>query len=188
MGDSCNLKCKYCFTNSDKYCGDPISVKTVKEFVLGLEEDDRFQHIKFTWHGGEPLLWGVERYKEVFEFQKQHLAKKSYMNIFQTNGTLLNQAYTDLIKEYGAYIGVSIDGPTYTLNNQRFDDEKQFNKMVNNLALLKKNNVPFAIFCTLTSNNIDHLSEILDFIEHLNPYAYTLIPVMDSNFFITRSQ
>lgn len=85
MGDSCNLKCKYCFTNSDKYCGEPISVKTVKEFVLGLEEDDRFQHIKFTWHGGEPLLWGVERYKEVFEFQKQHLAKKSYMNIFQTN-------------------------------------------------------------------------------------------------------
>lgn len=186
VGDRCNLRCKYCYTDSVQYCGEPISVDEVKKFIMKLETDNRFQHIKFTWHGGEPLLWGVDKYNEIFQFQKEHLRKKEYMNIFQTNGTLITQSYVDLIKKFEAYIGISIDGPTYALNSQRFEKPQEFQTLLQNFELLKANQVEFAIFCTLTRTNIGCLTEIFDFIEMIKPYAYTLIPVMDAQSYITR--
>lgn len=185
VGDVCNLHCKYCYTRPEIYCGEPISVDKIKKFISLLERDDRFRHIKFTWHGGEPLIWGQANYEETFDFQKRHLSNKDFMNIFQTNGILLDQEYIDLIKKYNIYVGVSIDGPSYALNSNRFDSEKTFRRMTDNLELLARNDIKFAVFCTLTAYNIDHIDEIFDFIEAIEPYAYTFIPIMENESSIT---
>ena len=58
---SCPANCSYCWS-SDK--GSPImSIETIKEVVEWLK-DFRSDQVTFTFHGGEPLMAGVDFYRE----------------------------------------------------------------------------------------------------------------------------
>ena len=53
--------------------------------------------ISFIWHGGEPLLWGIENYKQVFEFIKSEFCNSEIKNSIQCNLSLMNDEYIELI-------------------------------------------------------------------------------------------
>lgn len=188
VGNMCNLNCSYCYTHQACVVNEHINVEEIFDLINKISKETRIQKVKFTWHGGEPFLWGTDNYRKVFEKQREKLKNLNYMNIFQTNGTLINEEYIQLIKDYNASIGISIDGPTYELNKLRFSSEDKFQELINNIYLLKQNNVEFALFCTITENNIEKVDEILAFIEQIQPYAYTLIPIISSVSRVSRNR
>ena len=74
VGSVCNLGCSYCYY-LDKFKSDERSVlsldlleKIIKEYI---EINDNEQ-IVFDWHGGEPLLLGLDYFKKIVEFQKRY--------------------------------------------------------------------------------------------------------------------
>ena len=66
----CNLSCLYCYTSGLKeyVVRNRMSSKTLKAAIdfFCRDQDD----IEFIWHGGEPLLAGLEFYCEAVKIQR----------------------------------------------------------------------------------------------------------------------
>ena len=74
VGAACNLNCSYCYylSKRDLYPGSESKVmapdileKYIKQHIAATTEDT----IQFSWHGGEPLLAGLDFYKNVVDLQ-----------------------------------------------------------------------------------------------------------------------
>lgn len=188
VGDSCNLQCKYCYTLQRNEEEKKLSIEKIYKLIDYLSDDKDFKCINFTWHGGEPLLMGKDYFKEILEYQRKKLKDVIYCNVVQSNGVLLDEQWIELIQNYHINLGVSIDGPDYMCNSERFSTEREFNCLLENLKLLKNKNCLPALFFTLTKTNINKLDEIFSFIELYRPYAYMFNPVMDSDYAITAEE
>lgn len=185
VGDSCNLQCKYCYTlkrNEDK---KRLPISNIFKLIDFLSNEKDLRCINFTWHGGEPLLMGIDYLQQVLDYQNKKLNNITYYNIIQTNGILLNEQWISLINKYNINLGVSIDGPDYESNSNRFASEQEFELLLRKLDELKKSNCVPALFFTITETNIQKLDQIFEFIEKYQPYAYMFNPVMDSDYVIS---
>lgn len=108
----CNLSCSYCYTSGLKECVAknrmrPEILKATIDFFCRDQND-----VEFIWHGGEPLLAGLEFYRKAIEFQKiWEQQGKRITNFFQTNATLMNSEWNSFFAENDFFVGVSLDGP-----------------------------------------------------------------------------
>jgi len=63
---ACNLACRYC--DADIYSNRRVSLDTVSQIIKkALDYADR---VEFIWHGGEPLLMGIQFYEKVVSCRK----------------------------------------------------------------------------------------------------------------------
>lgn len=104
------------------------------EFIL-LEEQKDPTRITFIWHGGEPLLWGVDNFREIFSYTAKFKENVSFSHRVQTNLSLINDEYIELFREYNVRIGFSLDGPK-EINNRyrkRIDGSGSYDTIIKNL-------------------------------------------------------
>jgi uncharacterized protein len=69
-----------------------------------IKNNNEFSH--FIWHGGEPLLLGIDVFKQIVKFEKFYAKKTMKIsNSIQTNGTLLNEEWIDffLYKQFSCW-------------------------------------------------------------------------------------
>src|SRR3970282_2206956 len=68
--------------------------------------------IHFAWHGGEPTALGVDYFRRIVRLQREHQPPgRRIVNGVQTNGTLLDEAWSRFLAAEGFYVGLSLDGP-----------------------------------------------------------------------------
>lgn len=119
---ACNLRCPYCYYINEKTerYGTAISETTLRKFYEAVARyigpDDRFE---FVWHGGEPLLLGRRRFRRFIELQREYLEPEQTANVLQTNGSLIDRDWVDLLGELGVGVGVSLDGPPHVHDRRR---------------------------------------------------------------------
>jgi len=151
----CNLNCSYCYSRQNirgkrivsKNLADLPILRWFPDFLSSLKSLVSLETVTFTWHGGEPLLLPNKFYLKMVELERKLLNKKfKYNNVIQTNGTLLTKGRALFFLKLGFDIGISIDGPEFEHNRQRFSDRFVFEKLKNNLFNLSKNGIPFAVF------------------------------------------
>lgn len=104
---NCNLNCTYCYDKVEK-CGANNEVMTnemVEKIATLLE--NAYANVNWTWHGGEPLLIPKEKYIEFHNI----INKKKFNKTFcmQTNGTLLNKEWRDILNDLEIYPSISYD-------------------------------------------------------------------------------
>lgn len=119
--NDCNLACKYCYVEdcAEKGYMDVDTLANTINKIVEFRQGD----VHFLWHGGEPLLAGIQFYRKVEEIQQQTGHRETISNSIQTNGTLVTDELLDFIVETRDYkLGFSLDGP----------------KEVNDLARLRK--------------------------------------------------
>ena len=75
--------------------------------------------IHLLWFGGEPTLYGVKRFAKAMELVDQYFAGRTVYHGLQTNGTLINDEWADLLAKRGFAVTVSLDGPPWLHNQQR---------------------------------------------------------------------
>ncbi|MDE6543138.1 MAG: radical SAM protein [Muribaculaceae bacterium] len=134
---NCNFRCSYCYlthqVKSDNYMM-PLSVaKGLVEKIVGLS--NKWRKVTFIWHGGEPLLWGIENYKAIFEYTENFKDKVLFYHSIQTNLSLISDEYIELFKKYNVRIGFSLDGPK-EINDRyrkRIDGSGSFDTIIRNL-------------------------------------------------------
>ena len=114
-GSTCNLDCTYCYylDKALQYGGrqavmsDELLESYIRQYIDACDTDD----VSFCWHGGEPLLLGVDFYRRAVELQKRYAGGKRIHNSIQTNGTLVDAAWCRFFVDNDFLVGVSLDGP-----------------------------------------------------------------------------
>jgi uncharacterized protein len=163
----CNLDCAYCYLperQSAKRMRQDVAKRIVQEvFASSIAEDP----VVFLWHLGEPLAVPPSFYEEIFEFTAREAIRtsRSYSQSFQTNATLIDDRWVDLIKRHNVRIGVSIDGPDFIHDGKRGDRRGRgsHSQVMRGVRRLQAAGVPFSVIMVVTDNSLDHPDAICDF-------------------------
>jgi len=155
----CNLKCKYCYSNSDNKNALQLDKSTIIKLFDELEELG-VQIIAFS--GGEPLL-----HKDFFEIAK-FAAKKFNIVFLSTNGYFITNAIAKRIAESGIKnVQVSIDGKKST-HNQLRGNKNSFKNAVDAVKYLRNHNVDVTITPTFQKNNFKEILYLWNLAKRLN--------------------
>ncbi len=153
----CNMKCKYCFYENEaqnrniKNYGT-MSFKTADKLIQeAVNATNKNGSIIFAFQGGEPTLLGLDFYKHFIEEEKKYSSRFFY-HCIQTNAYNLNEEWAQFFKNENFLVGVSIDGYEQLHNLYRVtaSEEGTFAKIVNNIGILKKYDVPINALCVVT--------------------------------------
>lgn len=187
VGASCNLACSYCYYLDKKelYSGkgslvmnDEVLETLIKQQIEASQEETVF----FSWHGGEPLLAGIDFYKRAVGFQKKHLRDGHFaLNGIQTNGTLLSEEWCIFFRDENFIIGISIDGPEELHNRHRINisGKPTFGEVMRGYKLLREYGIISEILCVVSSGNSSHPLEVYDFFRELEAPFLTFLPLVE---------
>jgi len=159
----CNINCTYCYWFRD------TSVYALPK-ILPLEVEEKFierlrHHItafripsfSILFHGGEPLLFGKPRLR-AFCDKLRSLEENTGAEIrksITTNGILVDEEWSQLFKEFGISVTLSIDGAEAQHNLYRMDFHGQgtYNSVVVALALLRKSGLEPGVLAVCDPNS-----------------------------------
>jgi uncharacterized protein len=186
VGSACNLNCRYCYylSKRDLYPGtshflmpDDVLREYIRQHIDASAEDI----ISFSWHGGEPLLAGIDFYRKALEFQSAFKpAGKTIMNGIQTNGTLINTEWAGFLAREKFSVGISLDGPEEFHNANRLRGSKgTFRKVVDGYELLRQHGITAEILCVVNSQNVKYPVSVYSFFKELKPEYITFIPLVE---------
>ena len=154
-GSLCNLDCKYCYylDKAEIYGGreprmtEEMLEKVVYEYINANEVPE----VTFNWHGGEPLVLGLDFYRKALEYERKHAGGKVVHNTIQTNGTLLNREWARFFHDNGFLVGISLDGPKDIHDRYRRDKGglPTFDRVMSGLNILKGEGVEFNTMSTV---------------------------------------
>ena len=154
-GSLCNLDCHYCYYldkaaiygGREPRMSEEMLETVVREYIAANDVPE----VMFNWHGGEPLVLGLDFYRKALEFQRKYADGKEVRNTLQTNGTLLTREWADFFRDNGFLIGISLDGPADIHDKYRKDKGGQptFDRVMHGLRLLRDRDVAFNTMSTV---------------------------------------
>lgn len=148
-GSTCNLDCHYCYylDKALQYGGREaaMSDRLLELYVKQYIEANEVPVVQFCWHGGEPLLMGLEFYQRAMAYQKKYADGKQIENTLQTNGTLIDEEWCELFAANNFLVGVSIDGPREIHDAYRLTKggEPTFDRVMQRIGMLRQTGVEF---------------------------------------------
>ncbi|MFH1145806.1 MAG: radical SAM protein [bacterium] len=162
----CNLSCLYCYTSELK---EYVTRNRMRPEILKATID-LFSHdqndIEFIWHGGEPLLAGLDFYQQVVEIQRAWEQQgKKITNFLQTNATLITPDWIRFFTENNFFVGVSLDGPKEFHDQVRrySNGNGSYHKVMKGIDLLRQAGIFNGIICDISTVNCLFPKEIFNF-------------------------
>jgi uncharacterized protein len=162
----CNIDCRYCYLpqRSDKSVVAEATLANLfsQIFASGWVEDA----VSVVWHAGEPLVLPVEFYRRAFALIDELKPRElTLTHSFQTNGTLIDDAWCAFFLEHQATVGVSIDGPQplHDLNRVTRSGRGTFERTIAGIRTLRRNGVPFHVISVLTADSLAAPQDMFDF-------------------------
>ncbi len=147
--ESCNLRCRYCYNCDSQYSGELLSRERLEKlFRLLVSAYDR---VNIVWHGGEPLLCGIDYMRFAVELEEELYRDTGtpFSNSIQTNATLITPEWIRFFKKYRFKLGVSFDG----IGNSEY--RQQSEKVLSVLRLLQRRKMPFGCLAVVADDSYD---------------------------------
>jgi uncharacterized protein len=169
----CNIDCAYCYLPDRSNVRHRMPVATVAQaarliFESGLLKDS----VDIVWHAGEPLTLPPAYYDEaIATIEAARPAGVRVHYGFQTNGTLIDDAWIDLFERHAINIGISLDGPRDLHDrNRKFRNGKgSHDKVSAGIARLRARNYPFHVIGVVTSATLPRAAELMRYYRDLGP-------------------
>lgn len=162
----CNIDCSYCYL-PDRNNKHVIAVETVERLFREIFASGwASRELTVVWHAGEPLVAPLAFYREAFaiieRLRPTHLVVK---HSFQTNGTLIDDAWCAFFREWNTGVGVSIDGPRelHDRNRKTRSGAGTFDRTIAGIRRLRANDVPFHVISVLSRDSLAMPDEMLAF-------------------------
>lgn len=185
-GSACNLACKYCYylEKAELYGGrqpimDPELLELyIKQYIEAVEHDV----VEFCWHGGEPLMLGLDYFKRALKLQRKHSRGKTIHNSLQTNGTLLDENWCRFFSDNGFLVGLSIDGPKDIHDAHRVNrgGRPTFDRVVAGVDLMNRLHVEYNTLSVVSRLSEGRGAEIYRFLrDELGSRFMQLLPAVD---------
>jgi MoaA/NifB/PqqE/SkfB family radical SAM enzyme len=176
----CNMNCTYCYANFDTYKN--VKEKTTEEIFQWI--DELYAHgTRGLWFlGGEPMM--RKDFGEIIE----HATRKGIFCDMNSNGVLINEKNIDVVKKLDA-VAISLDGDEGS--NDFYRGKGSYQKAVEAIKLLRKNNVPVRLHCILTKRTwkkLDHMANLSKELGATLGYCEVLLHNPDSDDHILSDQ
>jgi uncharacterized protein len=162
----CNIDCKYCYlphrTSKAVVARETLKNLFSQVFGAGWLGDD----LSVVWHAGEPMVLPIAFYRDAFALVEMlRPPRLQVVHSFQTNGTLIDDAWCAFFAETRINLGVSIDGPRHFHDSNRLTRSGRgtFDRTIAGIRLLRRHGVPFHVISVLTSANMAAPGEMFDF-------------------------
>jgi MoaA/NifB/PqqE/SkfB family radical SAM enzyme len=133
LNNACNLRCKYCFTNSPKgdHVKEYLDAKTVRSLA---DQADELGYFEFDLQGGELLL----RPDLLFETLEAIKPERFYLYL-TTNGYYLDETMAKkLAKSNVSRISVSVDSMNEETHDEIRGRKESWKRALNALKLVRK--------------------------------------------------
>jgi radical SAM protein with 4Fe4S-binding SPASM domain len=139
----CNFNCSYCYSkNNDSF----VDLQDNKEILAKLKE---LNTKSITLIGGEPLC-----HPYFYELLEYIINMEYFQEIcIVTNGSLINLDRIDIFKNDKIYLQISLDGISEE-TNKLTRDAGSFDNIMENIKLLKNNQIRFRVMQVITRDNI----------------------------------
>ena len=184
-GSLCNLDCHYCYylDKAEIYGGHEPKMSyemletTIREYIKANDVEE----VTFNWHGGEPLVLGLDFYKKAVELERKYADGKNIFNTLQTNGTLINYDTAEFFRDNNFLIGVSIDGPKDIHDKFRKDKGgfPTFDKVIKGIGILHRCGVQFNTMSTINKASEGRGLETYQFLKHIGSTFMQFMPVVE---------
>lgn len=184
VGSACNLDCDYCYYlgKANLYGGrqPKMSDELLERYISQYLEAVQVPVVTFCWHGGEPLLAGLDFYEKVVELQNKYKGNKQIENSLQTNGLLVNPEWCDFFRRNNFLIGLSLDGPKDIHDAYRCDrgGHPTFDRVMKALELMAVNGVEYNTLSTINDRCAGRGREVYRFMRSVSKYMQFL-PVVE---------
>jgi uncharacterized protein len=185
-GPACNLACAYCYyLEKDALFpgGRParMTEKLLEAYIVQHLEASPDEIIRFSWHGGEPTILGVEYFQRIVDIQRKHrpLGRK-IVNGLQTNGVLIDEAWARFLAKEGFSVGISLDGPREFHDAYRITKggRPTFDAAIRGYRHLSDNGVSGDILCVVNSSNVRFPKEIYRFFRDIEAPFISFLPLV----------
>lgn len=183
LGNHCNLSCRTCNPySSTKMKSDWIKIHGTfdipqQQFDWPLSDEfwdslnEKTENLRYIYiNGGEPML--IDKHKKFLEMLISRGAASKIKIHYSTNGTVKNEIYEDLWKEFlSVDFSISIDD--LENRNSYIRHPSDWSKIIDFLQWLenlknKKNNISYSILQTVSSMNVFYLKEFFDYFNEKN--------------------
>lgn len=187
VGAVCNLNCSYCYYLEKEKIYPHKGRMLMNDDIL---ENYIIQHIEattdniitFSWHGGEPLMSGIDFFKKAVKLQKKYKPSgKTLQNGIQTNATLLNEEWCTFLSDEGFTVGVSLDGPgeLHNMNRRTRDGHDTLAEVLRGFNLLKKHGIIPEVLCVVNAFNVSEPLKVYHFIRELGAFYVAFLPLVE---------
>lgn len=168
----CNLNCNYCY----------LPNRLQKKFV-GLEVVEKVADALATrntrtlvlWHGGEPLLTGIENFSKYMDIFDKKCNPKFVQHSLQTNATLIDDDWCRFFIKNNFRVGISLDGNS-DHNKARVSWAKKdsFDQAVKGASKLRDYHIPFGIIAVVNRYNLEEPEKMYNFLSSLKPRSISI--------------
>lgn len=164
LTNRCNLRCRHCRAAD---AGEPAPDELNTKEALDLVEQIALLRSKkapltLILSGGEPLV------REDFLDIVRRAVERELRVAVATNGTLLDEKMARTLKDEGvSRISLSLDGADAATHDAQRGLDGAYGQLCAAAARLREAGLPFQINTTLTTNNVDQLSDIVALVPDL---------------------
>ncbi len=170
----CNATCVYCASSCPTSGEGGIEAEQLERFFAFFAPwcaTSGGRRLRFTWHGGEPLLAGKKFYREVLRAQDAVFGaqRPSVRNSMQSNLTLLDPGWIDVLRELldGETIGTSydiVDGVRGLRSGEPLG-----RRWIPAVELLKASGIPTGVVYVVHKRSLGRAADLYWFFKNLNP-------------------
>lgn len=181
VGAVCNLGCRYCYY-LDKPAGPRMSPALLEAIIRSYADACEGPDLNFIWHGGEPLLAGLDFYRQAVVLERRYAGGRPVFNSIQTNGTLITPEWAAFFRDHNFLVGISIDGPEDLHNRYRPDrgDTPSFSRTLRGLQCLREAGTAFNTLTTVNHASEGRGAEVYTFLKQLGSKHMQFLPVLES--------
>ncbi|SEF07481.1 radical SAM/SPASM protein FxsB, inactivated metallohydrolase extension form [Streptomyces sp. Ag109_O5-10] len=145
----CDLLCDHCYVyqHADQsWRSRPTFIRpeTVRAVAARLAEyagSRSLESVSVILHGGEPLLVGPARLRDICAELTRALAPLTALDLrMHTNAVTLNRRHLDVCREFGVRVSVSLDGDRAANDRHRLDrrGRSSYDRVVRGIRLLQE--------------------------------------------------
>ena len=187
VGSACNLGCRYCYylrtanvypSRESFRMADDVLESYIEQHIEGCPDEV----IRFSWHGGEPLMSGLDYFRRIVELQRRHQpSDQRIANGMQTNGTLLNEEWCRFLAAEGIAVGLSLDGPKEMHDRHRVtkDGGPTHEQAMRGYRLLQQHGVYTDILCVVSADNVGHPLQVYRFFKQIEAPYVSFLPLVE---------
>ena len=165
VGSACNMRCAYCYylNAPGSAPGARMAPEALETLIRGYIQAAPGPVVSFTWHGGEPMLAGLDFYREAVALERKYLPEGwECWNNLQTNGLALDDEWCAFLAAERFDVSLSIDGTEALHDAFRRDvaGGPTYARIRESIRRLQAHGIQPDLLCTVTSATARHGAEV----------------------------